>query len=106
MANVAAGRCVPEPLLPPLVGEGERSRVGAGPAVPPRSRVKVTAPSAGLASPGLELIAVVMTSVPSALTLAPMTTVVWRPELKKSSGQVTVWPLALQPGPRSMSAPL
>ena len=50
----------------------------------------VTWPSAGLASPGLVPIAVVMTRLPRELTLAPMVTVVWRPKLKKSSGQVTV----------------
>src|SRR5579862_4351071 len=73
---------------------------------PVRFRLTTATPSDGFASPGLELIAVDMTSVPRALTFAPMTTVVWRPKLKKSSGHVTVWPLALQPGPRSMIAPL
>ncbi len=68
--------------------------------------MKVTWPSAGLASPGLVVIEVVRARLPGELTLAPMITVVWRPKLKKSSGQVTIWPLFVQPGPRSTSAPL
>jgi hypothetical protein len=66
----------------------------------------VTDPSVVFSSAGLEATEVVITSVPRLLTRAPTTTVDCCPPGKKSSGQVTVWPELVQPGPRSTTAPL
>jgi hypothetical protein len=57
-------------------------------------------------SVGVEGVAVVSVSVPSAVTFPPTRTVVLVPAGKRSSGQVTVYPEPEQPGPRSTTAPL
>src|SRR6185437_13189525 len=73
---------------------------GAGVTAPPIVSERLTALPAGFVSAGEDAVEAVIVSVPFPVTVALTRTVVVSPAGKKSSGQVTVVPEALQPGPR------